>query len=265
MRDECRLLVDSPAGGAWNMAVDEMLLDWAAEHRTACLRFYQWETPTLSLGYFQSYEDRWSHAASRDCPAVRRLTGGGAILHDAELTYGLVLPAQHRLARDRDALYDTVHRSLIDTLASWGVQAAIFGETPAGKAQEGDSHVRSAEPFLCFQRRTAGDVIVGEIKIAGSAQRRRRGAVLQHGSVLLRRSPVAPELPGVEEVAGQVISAFDLAHAWEKKLAVCLCARWRPSVLSEEESSRAALLATRYAENRATERDRCLPGATGQD
>jgi lipoate-protein ligase A len=288
MRDECRLLVDQPAPGDWNMAVDEMLLDWAAEHGAACLRFYQWEKPTLSLGYFQSYEDRWDHAASRDCPVVRRLTGGGAILHDAELTYSLVLPAQHRLARNRDALYDTVHRSLIETLASWGIHAAILGQTlatrrvsvlacppadvpaaardqkPAGDGSPLNSHVCGTEPFLCFQRRTAGDVVVGDVKIAGSAQRRRRGAVLQHGSVLLRRSPAAPELPGIEEVTRQAISPLDLVHVWKKDLGDCLGARWYPSVISEEESSRAALLATRYAGNRAAGSDRCLPRGIGQ-
>ncbi|NIL97050.1 MAG: lipoate--protein ligase family protein, partial [Planctomycetales bacterium] len=68
------------------MAVDEVLLEWSAEEGCCCWRFYGWREPTLSLGYFQQYGQRWQHAASRDCPAVRRLTGGGAILHDRELT-----------------------------------------------------------------------------------------------------------------------------------------------------------------------------------
>jgi len=87
----CRLIVDRPAPGAWNMAVDEALLDAAVEQGVAALRFYQWSEPTLSLGYFQRHADRDSHAASHDCTLVRRQSGGGAILHDRELTYSLTL------------------------------------------------------------------------------------------------------------------------------------------------------------------------------
>ena len=89
----CRLIVDPPAPGAWNMAVDEALFEQAAKFGTPTLRFYQWSEPTLSLGYFQNYDDRRSHAASLGTAAVRRTTGGGAILHDQELTYSLVWPA----------------------------------------------------------------------------------------------------------------------------------------------------------------------------
>ena len=96
---ECRLLIDPPGAGAWNMAVDEVLLEWSAEQGGCCWRLYRWQEPTLSLGYFQPYDERRRHPASRDCPAVRRLSGGGAILHDAELTYSLVVPSGHPLAQ----------------------------------------------------------------------------------------------------------------------------------------------------------------------
>src|SRR5437667_329111 len=74
-------------------------------------------------------------------------------------------------------------------------RAATFCRS-AGGAQSGH------EPFLCFERRTCGDIILGDAKIVGSAQRRRRGAVLQHGSVLLSRSDFALELPGIAELRG---------------------------------------------------------------
>ncbi len=91
----CRLLIDPPGAGAWNMAVDEMLLEWSAAQGGCCLRLYGWREATLSLGYFQEYADRAGHGPSRNCPVVRRLTGGGAIVHDAELTYSLVVPGGH--------------------------------------------------------------------------------------------------------------------------------------------------------------------------
>ena len=189
----CRLFIDPPASGAWNMAVDETLLESAADGGGFSLRFYRWQEPTLSLGYFQQYDDRWQHAASLNCPAVRRATGGGAILHDREITYSIAVPPGHRLAVKHIALYETIHAALIDVLAGYGIHASLC-QAKAGKCGR-------SQPFLCFQRRSPGDVLLSDVKIAGSAQRRCRGAVLQHGSVLLARSPAAPELPGLAEVA----------------------------------------------------------------
>src|SRR4051794_22517252 len=94
----CRLIVDSPADGAWNMALDEALLIDAETSGVASLRFYSWREPTLSLGYFQRHTDRAGHAASAGCLLVRRASGGGAILHDRELTYSIALPQAHPLA-----------------------------------------------------------------------------------------------------------------------------------------------------------------------
>ena len=74
------------------MAVDEALVDDAAARGTCWLRFYGWAEPTLSLGYFQGHEERLAHRPSRQCPVVRRMSGGGAILHDAEITYSLAIP-----------------------------------------------------------------------------------------------------------------------------------------------------------------------------
>jgi hypothetical protein len=101
---DIRLIIDPPQNGAWNMAVDEALLLDAIEDGSATLRFYQWSEPTLSLGYFQRYADRNQHHASRNCAIVRRQSGGGAILHDRELTYSLVLPPGHPLGRNPNGL-----------------------------------------------------------------------------------------------------------------------------------------------------------------
>ena len=117
---DVRLIIDPPRRGPWNMAVDEALLMDAVENGNATLRFYQWSEPTLSLGYFQRYADREQHAASRNCAVVRRQTGGGAILHDRELTYSLVLPPGHPLAAMRRSLYDAVHQAFIAALSRRG-------------------------------------------------------------------------------------------------------------------------------------------------
>jgi lipoate-protein ligase A len=185
------------------------------EHGTATLRLYQWDEPTLSLGYFQPYEDRQQHAASLDSAVVRRSSGGGAILHDRELTYSLALPA--RMVPDPHQLYLQVHHAIVATLmhlmrregSGWTLWLCDRDrDRPAGN-----------EPFLCFQRRSRGDVLLErpaedsdgsrlatDWKIVGSAQRRRRGAILQHGSLLLAQSTAAPELPGLGELTGQAVA-----------------------------------------------------------
>jgi lipoate-protein ligase A len=238
------------------MAVDEMLLERAQEQATACLRFYGWSEATLSLGYFQTYADRQEHPSSRPCVAVRRLTGGGAIVHDAELTYSVTLPHTHPLAAHRDELYEVVHGCLIEALERLGITARLC--TAADKVEA------AGEPFLCFQRRSLGDVLIGQSKICGSAQRRRNGAVLQHGSLLWRASPAAPELPGVLDIAHPVESGTDaVADLWLGGLGHRLGLTWQGDDLEETEVREAqALVESRYGwenwiKNRGREAGRC--------
>jgi len=263
----CRLLVDPAAPGAWNMAVDEVLWQGAAREGECCWRFYRWSEPTLSLGYFQAYQDRLGHPASRDAAVVRRISGGGAILHDAELTYSFVVPSGHGLAARRQLLYRDVHQALIEALADFGIQALLCREGGHARVQGSGFRVQDApkdwqlstlnsqhsalnpqrQPFLCFQRRSPGDVLLGGAKIAGSAQRRSRGAVLQHGSVLLRRSPAAPELAGLSELASNPPSDALLVDAWRRSLRRRLDLSLQPESLGEAEREQAGkLVQARY-------------------
>jgi lipoate-protein ligase A len=97
----------------------------------------------------------------------------------------------------------------------------VAGANRYGNQPGDESESTAAEPFLCVERRTEHDVVLGTAKIAGSAQRNRRGAVLQHGSVLLERSPLAPTLPGIIEASGDV-SPGELFDAWLPLLAAGL-------------------------------------------
>lgn len=235
-----RLLVDAPAGGAWNMAVDEVLLAAAAESGICTLRFYEWSEPTLSLGYFQSHRDRSAHRSSRACPLVRRASGGGAIVHDHELTYSLAVPLAHPLAADSMRLYRQVHETLAATLGRWQIAVEL---------SPGQRHtVAAAEAFLCFQRRAPGDLVLTQLssrakresppqqpKITGSAQRRRQGAILQHGSILLARSEAAPELAGIAELTGVRLTAGELVEAWKPQLEAALQLVWEPRRLTAGE------------------------------
>lgn len=237
--DQLRLIIDLPQSGAWNMAVDEALLESAADGNIATLRLYTWSEPTLSLGYFQAAAERETHAASHNCALVRRASGGGAILHDRELTYSIALPEKSGLAAAAKRLYDVCHATLIAVLAELGVATNLHG--PSCEVAS-DPDTQAAEPFLCFQRRTCFDIVSGPAKIVGSAQRRRRGGILQHGSVLLAQSPFAPELPGILEVSGRALTANAIAKLWPPRLAGELSYSLVSGELSTAERTRAAEL-----------------------
>jgi lipoate-protein ligase A len=230
----CRLINDAPASGAWNMAADESLLVSAADKDLCTLRFYFWETPTLSLGYFQEYADRERHRPSIQCSCVRRASGGGAIMHDKEITYSFSVPPALGWAKKHLTLYEAFHAVLIETLAAYGFSAELC--RPAGSQRD------RAQPFLCFERRAPGDVLVGENKVAGSAQRRYCSAVIQHGSILLDQSPCAPELLGLNDLGGKKITADDLQKTWMIRLAERLGLDFQPGELSDSERHYAAQL-----------------------
>ncbi|MFO0908252.1 MAG: lipoate--protein ligase [Isosphaeraceae bacterium] len=186
----CLVLPHEDGDGPLNMARDELLLELvSAEAGIAALRTYGWSVPTLSLGYFQSFRDATADPRWASRPLVRRPTGGGAIWHDQELTYALAVPRCHPLYRRNTELYQVVHATIQELLAAAGMSAARRGGASASQAD-------APRPLLCFADRDAEDLVIGPHKVVGSAQRRRAGAILQHGSVLLRTSEATPELPG---------------------------------------------------------------------
>jgi len=243
---DCRLIIDDPASGAWNMAMDEALLQSAGRAgQGGCLRFYLWKQPTLSLGYFQKHEDRALHEPSRTCPVVRRATGGGAIIHDRELTYSFTCHVAQYLKSNSLTLYDAFHTTLIDELAAFGVSALMCPEK-----QEPSGH---EEPFLCFERRSPTDVLIGDSKIAGSAQRRHKNAILQHGSVLLRKSAASPELEGIRDMTEALIAPNDLAIQWASRVGKRLGLNLAPGDPTDEECEAAErLMREKFASERWT-------------
>lgn len=242
-----------------NMAVDQMLLESVDQGGRVTLRLYGWDQPTLSLGYFQSSQDRARHCESQDLPCVRRATGGGAIVHDHELTYSVALPVANIQAGARHELYQQLHLAITRALAAFGVSAVPHRLTAANdhRAVRGDQGVQSdrvmvdrPEPFLCFQRRTPEDLIVAGYKVLGSAQRRSRHAVLQHGSLLLQSSRWAPQLPGIRDLAPRSVSITQLSQQLVAVLAEVLeLDRWEVEPLADHEQARAGKIeSTRFAD-----------------
>ncbi len=217
-----------------NMAIDQAILESTAATGQTTLRFYAWAPATLSLGYFQKLEDRELHAASARCPIVRRASGGGAIVHDDELTYSLCVATTGSIAKANADLYDTVHVAIRDSLAEQGIETSLFESAPNEKIKASQS-----DPFLCFQRRAVGDLICDGAKVGGSAQRRLKNAIIQHGSLLLSQSEQAPELPGLKELSGSAVDVEKLSDSVAVRLAKSMELEFVVGEVSHAETSRA--------------------------
>ena len=242
----CR--TSAPASsGSWNMAVDQALLQSAQLDRQPCLRLYQWSEPTLSLGYFQPVADRHQHPPTLACPVVRRVTGGGAICHDREITYSLVTPIETLAQQDTRQLYDLVHQAIVDELGEQDVVATL--RPPV------DPTAANKEPFLCFLRKTMGDIVIGTHKVGGSAQRRQQGIILQHGSLLLKQSPAAPELQGIEDLTPTCLDLQQWSDQWCQRLARKLDLHLVHTELGEKQAEIArGIEKSRFNSNSWTER-----------
>jgi lipoate-protein ligase A len=244
----CRVLPFETADGPMNMALDEALLDSVASGSPAVLRTYGWSEPTLSLGYFQPIARAEAEPRWRDVPIVRRPTGGGALWHDLEVTYCIVVAACDPLARRSADLYRAVHVAIAGLLDESGLNAARRGEAVATSD--------SSKPFLCFLDRDAEDVVSGSIKLVGSAQRRRAGAVLQHGSLLLARSSRTPELPGLAELSGLAADTLAWSQRLLEVIPTALGLEASSGILSDEERVRACDLAVEIYRQKAWTRKR---------
>jgi lipoate-protein ligase A len=144
-------------------------------------------------------------------------------------------------------LYKVFHNTLIEVLAGWGIRASLCGDVSKRRRED--------EPFLCFQRRSEGDALLNGSKIAGSAQRRHRGAVLQHGSVLLRTSSCAPELIGIEELSETTLEFDEVIELWTAQICSELGIITTIAALDEEKVSAARQLeGDRFGSDRWTNR-----------
>jgi lipoate-protein ligase A len=217
------------------------------------LRLYEWESATVSFGRNEPSRSRYDLDAAADeaIDFVRRPTGGRAVLHDEEVTYAVAVRAG-ALGGVRDA-YRLLNEGLVCGLERLGVRATLAGAGPALPPDAGP----------CFRAPAEGEVMVGRRKLVGSAQARVEGALLQHGSVILRGnqdrlarlSGVAGDAapPSTVEEAVGAVSSPDVARSLADGLQQVLGGRWRESQLSAAESETAlALIDERYGSSEWT-------------
>jgi lipoyl(octanoyl) transferase len=176
-----RLLLMPPASGAWNMAVDEAILESCGKKETLpTLRLYAWDPPCLSLGFSQPVSDvDRSRLNALGWDLVRRPTGGRAILHTDEITYAVIGPEDEpRLDGGVLESYRRLSFALLFALRYLGVPAETSDK--ATNRSEG-----SQENPVCFEVPSTFEITIAGKKIIGSAQARRQNGVLQHGSLPL--------------------------------------------------------------------------------
>jgi lipoate-protein ligase A len=175
-----RLLLTPPSKGAWNMAVDEAILEAVGKGMALpTLRLYAWQPACLSLGYAQSIQDvDITRLESAGWDIVRRITGGRAILHVDELTYSIIAPYNEPLVTGSLLeSYNRIARALLKALLSLDITVEINDHNPVLNSN-------AAGP-VCFEVPSAYEITYQGKKLIGSAQARRKLGVLQHGSMPL--------------------------------------------------------------------------------
>jgi lipoate-protein ligase A len=170
---------ESPHSAPMNMAIDEALLETAV---LPTIRFYRWQSPALSFGYFAKFLDVAIYATERDL--VRRWTGGGIVFHGDDLTYSIAIPASDpAFAESSIALYEKVHRALCAALNGIGGRAVVAGGVDPGSIAVARTAGVTVAGYSCFANPVRGDVMMDGCKIAGAAQRRTHLGLLQQGSI----------------------------------------------------------------------------------
>lgn len=186
MTKEVWRFIDSGAGSpSFNMALDEALLDWNSEGKIPpTIRFYGWNPATLSIGYFQKIEKEIDMEAvkSHRLGFVRRPTGGRGVLHEHELTYSVIVSEEHpNMPKTVTEAYRVISEGILKGFHHLGMDA-YFAVPKSAEERESLKNPRSA---VCFDAPSWYELVVEGRKVAGSAQTRQKGVILQHGSILL--------------------------------------------------------------------------------
>ncbi|MDP4086669.1 MAG: biotin/lipoate A/B protein ligase family protein [Bacillota bacterium] len=186
MKKEIWRFIDSGNGSpSFNMALDEALLDWHSEGKIPpIIRFYGWNPATLSIGYFQKVEKEINLEAVKKhgLGFVRRPTGGRGVLHDQELTYSVIVSENHpEMPTSVTEAYRVISEGILKGFHHLGLEA-YFAVPKTNEERDALKNPRSA---VCFDAPSWYELVVEGRKVAGSAQTRQKGVILQHGSILL--------------------------------------------------------------------------------
>lgn len=174
-----------PCTPSFNMAMDEALLDWHSEGLIPpVIRFYEWNPATLSIGYFQSVEKEIDMEAVKNLGLgfVRRPTGGRGVLHEHELTYSVIVTESYpSMPATVTEAYRVISEGLLLGFQNLGLDA--YFSVP--NTEEQKELLKKPKSAVCFDTPSWYELVVEGKKVAGSAQTRQKGVILQHGAILL--------------------------------------------------------------------------------
>jgi len=180
MKEWQLILDETPNKGSWNMAVDDYFFQSLGEEPTTYLRFYQWERPTVSLGYSQKVSEvvDLDYCREMGIDIVRRITGGKMVLHNQEVTYSFCSSDSELFTQTLMDSYRLISEALIRGLEKMGVESSLAAATPS-------FYARGRLP--CFSHPAQNEIEINGKKIIGSAQKRTGKKFIQHGSIPLEK------------------------------------------------------------------------------
>ncbi len=249
-----RLIIDGPAAASWNMAVDESLLENVSRYpqQPPVLRFYTWDPPALSLGFFQNQADFSAGVLKRlGIVPIKRISGGAAALHWGDLTYSIVARAGRDFPFDQGSASEQIRKGLLSGLSRMGVIANAGGNTPPG-IRHISSLAHSAPTDVYYQGK----------KLAGSAQYRRGFSFLQHGTIIVkdqsrlvnkifirnssRSIPLSDRLTSLEYILQKIPKESELIKSLIEGFKTALNIDFLPSRLDNEELELSSQLVSKY-------------------
>ncbi|MGG2086411.1 biotin/lipoate A/B protein ligase family protein [Priestia aryabhattai] len=268
MKAKWRFIDSNNRSPYYNMALDEALLEWHSKGEIPpTIRFYGWNPPTLSIGYFQKAEKEINFDKVKELGLgfVRRPTGGRGVLHDEELTYSVIVSEEYpNMPKTVTEAYRVISEGLLEGFRSLGLEA--YFAIP--RSEEEKNSLKNPRSSVCFDAPSWYELVVGGRKIAGSAQTRQKGVILQHGSILLEidedklfsvfnypndrvkermQRAFRSKAVAINAIAGRKIPIEEAKEAFYKGFASALDIDLEPYTLSEEEEAYVEELArTKY-------------------
>ena len=241
---------------SFNMALDEALLEWHSKGEIGpVLRFYEWEPATLSIGYFQSVEREIDMDAvnRHGLGFVRRPTGGRGVLHEHELTYSVIVSEEYPdMPETVTEAYRVISGGVLEGFRNLGLDARFS----VPETREQSAELRTPKSGVCFDAPSWYELVVEGKKIAGSAQTRQKGVILQHGAILLSldedklvslfkfkseklRERVRLSLPqkavAIDRLANRAVSVEECTEAFAKGFEKALDIQLEPLELTEQQ------------------------------
>ena len=251
----------------YNMAMDEALLNFVASGDIGpVIRFYTWNPATLSVGYFQrlTKEIDIDKVKEKGFGLVRRQTGGRGVLHDKELTYSVIVPESYpNMPSTVTEAYRVISQGLLEGYKELGLDA--YFAIP--KSKEEREKLKQPRSAVCFDAPSWYELVVEGRKIAGSAQTRQKGVILQHGSLLQdvdvdelfdmfifknerlkskMKAAFVDKAVALNDIADHYISITDMEQAFEKGFKQGLGIELKPLTLTDEQLQEVKKLEDKY-------------------